>query len=253
MVDDLTNIEARYLSILGKKYCSNINSKGYWARQINSAWNTINLNLFEKRIDRSLIVINPIFNFEFGNTGQDRHFINTRGLELYGHISNKVGVYTMLRENQYFSQNIWIIILIIMQEPYRGREDQDISKKQDMTYQRVKSYVTYNPIKPLNFKFGKYKNFIGNGHRSLLLSENSNSYLNLNMRLNLWKFQYQTILTELQDYPNYIPGTQLLKRKYAAFHYLSIKASQNFSFGFLRVLFLIEGIILLMDLLILII
>ena len=233
VVDDLTNIEARYLSILGKKYCSNINSKGYWARQINnSAWNTINLNLFEKRIDRSLIVINPIFNFEFGNTGQDRHFINTRGLELYGHISNKVGVYTMLRENQYFFPEYLDNHIDYYARTIPGQGRSRYFKKTGYDLSESESYITYNPIKPLNFKFGKYKNFIGNGHRSLLLSENSNSYLNLNMRLNLWKFQYQTILAELQDYPNYIPGTQLLKRKYAAFHYLSIKPSQNFSFGF---------------------
>ena len=53
------------------------------------------------------------------------------------------------------------------------------------------------PAKYLDFQFGYDKNFIGNGYRSLFLSDFGNSYLFLKINTRIWKFNYLNLFMEL--------------------------------------------------------
>ena len=51
--------------------------------------------------------------------------------------------------------------------------------------------------KYIDVAFGYDKNFIGNGYRSLFLSDFSNNTLFLKLNTRIWKFNYQNLFMEL--------------------------------------------------------
>ena len=64
-------------------------------------------------------------------------------------------------------------------------------------YFDARGYITFNATKYIDIQFGYDKNFIGNGYRSLFLSDCGNSYLFLKLNTRIWKFNYQNLFMEL--------------------------------------------------------
>lgn len=95
------------------------------------------------------------------------------------------------------------------------------------SYQYFDGSISYSPNKIFNFQIGKGKQFIGDGYRSLLLSDASNSYPYFKITTNVWHIQYTNLFTVLQDIePSGISGV-----KYAAFHFLSWNISKRLNFS----------------------
>jgi len=88
------------------------------------------------------------------------------------------------------------------------------------SYFLLNGYLSYTPLKYVNFQFGKGKNFWGEGYRSLFLSDNSNSYPFIKTSINIWKFRYIWLIGSLKDY-NSDKNDFSLKQKYMFSHYLS--------------------------------
>ena len=99
-----------------------------------------------------------------------------------------------------------------------------------------RGYITFNTAKYIDIQFGYDKNFIGNGYRSLFLSENANSYLFAKLNTKIWKFNFQNLFMELESQFSKRRDT-LLDRKYAAMHHLSMNVTKWLNIG------LFEGII----------
>jgi hypothetical protein len=109
-------------------------------------------------------------------------------------------------------------------------------KTSGVDYFDARGYITFNAAKYIDIQFGFDKNFIGNGYRSLFLSDFGNSYLFLKLNTKIWKFNYQNIFMELE--PQFVKsGDTLLDKKYAAMHHLSINLTKWLNVG------LFEGII----------
>ena len=66
--------------------------------------------------------------------------------------------------------------------------------------------------KYIDVAFGYDKNFIGNGYRSLFLSDFGNNNLFLKLNTRIWKFNYQNLFMELHnaDMPG---GDKLIGKK----------------------------------------
>jgi len=91
------------------------------------------------------------------------------------------------------------------------------------SYQYLDGYVSYSLNNIFNFQVGKGKQFLGDGYRSLLLSDASNSYPYFKITTTIWHIQYINLYTILQDIePSGITGV-----KYAAFHFLSWNISKR--------------------------
>ena len=109
-------------------------------------------------------------------------------------------------------------------------------KKNAVDYFDARGYFTFNAAKFIDFQFGYDKNFIGNGYRSLFLSDWGNSNLFFKVNTRIWKLNYQNLFMELQ--PQFTKaGDVLLDRKYAAMHHLSVNVTKWLNIG------LFEGII----------
>ncbi|MGN6399278.1 MAG: hypothetical protein ACTHMD_02420, partial [Flavisolibacter sp.] len=103
-------------------------------------------------------------------------------------------------------------------------------KKTGYDYFDARGYITFNVAKYIDVAFGYDKNFIGNGYRSLFLSDFSNSALFLKLNTRIWKFNYQNLFMELQNAERF-GADILIPKKYAAFHHLDIDITKWMNVG----------------------
>lgn len=181
-------------------------------------------------------MINPVFQFSLGMEpgGSDGlRFVNTRGAELRGKISNIFGFYTFLGENQArFPDYVGDYVKRTKAVPGAGYYKN--FKTNGYDYFIARGYVTADIKDFVNFQFGYDKNFIGHGYRSMFLSDFSNDYLFLKVSTRVWKVNYQSIFMELiGEYRRRgVNQDRLLPKKYAAIHHLSFDIGKNFNLGF---------------------
>ena len=92
-------------------------------------------------------------------------------------------------------------------------------------------YISYDAADFLNLEFGKGKHFIGHGYRSLLLSDNSNSYLYGKIQLDIWKIKYQVLYSAYRDISGveFDPGKY--RSKYSTSNYLSMNFGKHLEAG----------------------
>jgi hypothetical protein len=106
------------------------------------------------------------------------------------------------------------------------------NKDGSYSFSNVTGYVSYSPNKIFNFQAGNDKHFVGDGHRSLLLSDfaTANPYLGINA--NIWRIQYNVWYSWLRDFSRYDGSQKSMQNKYGTFHYLSFNALKNLNISF---------------------
>lgn len=182
---------------------------------------------------------NPIVKLEYGNASNQSQtiFQNTRGAELSAVIDEKIYVFTRILENQqgflpYMNQYIDRYKAIPQNGFYKTYNSEVIGKLSGYDFLNTVAYVTAPISKSIHVELGHGNHFIGNGYRSLLLSNFTNNYFYLKFNTRVWKFHYRNIFAELQnESANYTDGDELIGKKYMANHYLSIKPWNNFEIG----------------------
>lgn len=183
-------------------------------------------------------VINPVLNIgitkESGN--DQRLFYNTRGLSFRGRIAKKIGFAGSFTDNQErgpaYVQN-WVTKRQAV--PGAGYY-KDFKAAGGVDYFDARGYLTFGVTKYIDVAFGYDKNFIGNGQRSLFLSDFGNSNLFLKLNTRIWKFNYQNLFMELTN--AYQRGEdRLFGKKYAAMHHLDVNIAKWLNVG------LFEGVI----------
>ncbi len=198
-------------------------------------------HLFETKHPDFQITADPIINFQVGKMkDEEKHFVNQRGVALRGNIDKKIFFYTDVVETQIrvpnYVQKRVIEDKVLMGAGFLKSYKSDIFKiqKNGYDYLDATAYVGVNISKHIGVQFGHGKNFIGNGYRSLLLSDVSDNYFYLKLNWQFWKFHYQNIFSELLPLSHraYTGNDALLPKKYAATHYLSFKPNKNLEFGF---------------------
>ncbi len=84
-------------------------------------------------------------------------------------------------------------------------------------------YVSYSPKNNsfFNFQLGKDKHFIGDGYRSVLLSDYAANYPYFRINANVWHIQYHSWYTYMFDNSQANGIKSNLQNKFGTFHYLS--------------------------------
>jgi len=100
------------------------------------------------------------------------------------------------------------------------------------SYLNGTAYLGFNITKNFGLQLGRGKHFIGNGYRSLFLSDYSDNYYYLKFNTKIWKFHYQNIFAKLSTRGTVNLSNPEPVEKYMAAHYLSYKPTPNLSFGF---------------------
>lgn len=90
----------------------------------------------------------------------------------------------------------------------------------------IRSRISYTPNHIFNFQAGYDKNFIGEGNRSLLLSDYGSAYPFALARLNFWRFEYSIMYQFMRENLGSSRGN-----KYMTSHYLSFNAAKWLNIG----------------------
>jgi hypothetical protein len=97
------------------------------------------------------------------------------------------------------------------------------------------SYITatasYTPNKYLNITAGRDKTFIGDGYRSLLLSDYASPYPFFKLTANLGNVKYMSMWGYFAD-PAMTSDRFIERKKWGVFHYLDWNVNNRLSFGF---------------------
>lgn len=199
-------------------------------------WNTFYktpADFYSVREKDFFLAVNPVIqqqqSIETGNS--ERVFVNTKGITVRGMVGKRLGFDTYFTDNQergpeFFQQraNAYNAVPGVgFYKPF---------KRTAFDYIDARGSIHFNAAKYFRFQFGYDKNFIGNGYRSLLLSNFGNSYLFLKINTSIWKIQYHNLFMELVPQTIAInSGNKILDKKYAVIHHLSINATRWLNIG----------------------
>ena len=164
-------------------------------------------HFYEVRVPNFYLSINPMLDVLGGmeRYNGENHLVmlNRRGLQLRGNIDEKVYFYTDIIESQasfptYLTN--WANANSAVPgagfyKVYDSRFTQDPNDGFD--YLMSQGYIGINATKFIGIQFGHGRHFIGDGHRSLLLSDFSNNYFYMKLNTRIWKINYQNIFAEL--------------------------------------------------------
>ena len=175
------------------------------------------------------IVVNPIITYIGDvNSTQKEYYSNIRyGADITSKLTKKIGLgLKFFNSHGSFPAGISNGIDSTHIIPHFGKYD----KKSNNTYSYFTSiaYVSYSPSKYFNFQLGNDKNFLGDGYRSLQLSDNSNFTPSLKGTLKIWKVKYLVLYSLLKDVDSEVNFTDLNK-KYNVIHYLSWNIGKRFN------------------------
>jgi len=180
------------------------------------------------------VIASPIINLSKGKEFVDKKntFTNTRGFIVEGDLGKKISFFSSFAENQSIFPN-YIDAHIRDNRVVPGQGYARDFKETGFDYAMSSGYVSYRANKMFAVQFGHGKHFIGDGYRSLLLSDNSFNYPYLRIQTTFWKVQYTNLYTEFQDI-NYFLNNGLdnydqmgYAKKYMSAHYLSINATKK--------------------------
>lgn len=226
--DSLTDYSHRYSAFIDKR-------KHNWIWRDLFREKLINIRSDDFRMD-----INPLANVIIGkdlfDTAGGLLYNNTRGVHVEGSIGDKFSFYSDFYENQ--SVFLPYITNFVQQSsvvPGEGLVKQ--FKTNGFDYAMASGYVSYTPDKHFNFQFGHGKNFIGDGYRSLLLSDAAFNYPFLRITSSFWKIQYTNLFASFMDIREPHTYEAGFRKKLGSFHYLSWIVNKRLQIG------LFEGVI----------
>ena len=171
--------------------------------------------------------LDPGLDIETGRDGDLKTYNNTRLVHLQGGLGDRINISAVVYESQgrfanYFNAYAESI------KPDGGNPaiipGFGIAKEfrtDSYDYPIATGYVSYTANKFFNLQFGHGKQFIGDGYRSLMLSDNASPYPYLQLNTTVWKLKYTNTWMSLRDVRPEVTADGSFRTKYMANHYLS--------------------------------
>jgi hypothetical protein len=195
-------------------------------------------NLYETHTQYFDLKINPIYNFKIADDRGDAQpiFLNQRGIDLRGSIDNRVYFQTNIAETQarfpnYVNERILRDTSIPGAALYKTFNSILYKVDNGYDYLNAQGLIGFNITPHIGFQLGNGQNFIGDGMRSLFVSNFANNYFFAKFDTKVWKFQYQNVFAELNAGNNSNESNALNFKKYMAMHQLSFNVNKNLNIG----------------------
>ncbi|HMH32688.1 MAG TPA: hypothetical protein VK543_06640 [Puia sp.] len=189
-------------------------------------------NFFEVKEKDFFLVLNPVLQLDIANeTGnKERVFLNSKGFTLRGQIGQHLGFSTYVTDNQERGPSFFQERVTASGFPaVPGAGYFKDFKTTAFDYFDARGSINFNVWKYFDVQFGYDKNFIGNGYRSLLLSDYAAPYLFLKINTRIWKLNYQVLFMELIS--QHQRGDYQYPKKYGVVHHLSFNAARWLNVG----------------------
>lgn len=200
-------------------------------------------NLILEQNDRFKILINPSLNFSyFQNLSGPIGYRNTRGAIIQGKLDSKIYFYSVLEENQaaypFLDKSIYNNFKII---PGIGRI-KPLSGYNEFDFGNSYAVISYKVNSDINFTIGYDRIFMGDGYRSMIISDFSAPLFFFKSSFNFKHINVSNIFTKalnpnfnnILNLTNYLGENVLYPCKYISFNYLKIKSLQKFNFNIIQ-------------------
>lgn len=180
--------------------------------------------------------VNPVIYFSGGKESDSdiTTYINTRGIDLRGSISKKLGFYSFLSTTQAVFPN-YVREWTTRNGVVPGEGFWKKFKTNGVDYFTARGYVSFELVKKyVNAQFGFDQSFTGAGHRSMIISDFSPGYTYLKFNTKIWRINYSNLFAQTFA-DQYYSATGSLDGKYPkkfiASHHLSINITDNINIG----------------------
>ena len=212
--------QAGSVSLVWNQSCNK--DRSWWKRKLFEE------SLLVRKDSGYILFLDPLFDFSFGKeqeTGR-KLYVNTRGVRAGARLGKHFAFETEFRENQ-------SVVPIHVDEfvtQWRVMPGQGYSRRFKDTgwdYGDASGYISWTPVKSQNIQFGHGKHFVGDGYRSLLLSDNAFNYPYLKYTCTIGRWQYvRTVASfmmniikkfDIEEYP----------KKTAGFDYLTLAVGKR--------------------------
>ncbi len=178
--------------------------------------------------------LNPIADLQLGKDNSDLKYTynNTRAVQIQGGLGSKFNFSSTIYESQGRFAN-YINQFIIDNKPVnsnglvpgRGRSKEFNTNGFD--YPAAEGYLSYAPNKFFNFQFGQGKNFIGDGYRSLFLSDVASPSPYFKITTTFWKIRYTNLWLFMDDVRPEAQVNGANARKFVVMHHLSYNVNSH--------------------------
>lgn len=192
-------------------------------------------DFYQYRTEGFNLRLNPVVDFTVGNdTEQDGIlYTNTRGVEAIGNIDEKIGFYTFLSTTQArFPEYVHQLIT------ERGAFPNEASWKRfgdsDYDFFHARGYFTFNLTKSIDVQAGYDKQFIGDGLRSMILSDFSSPFLFAKINTRVGRFQYTNLYSQLTAdvfFNQGFPAEGTYPTKFFTMHRLGVNITPRLNIG----------------------
>lgn len=205
-----------------------------------------NEHLFQVEGKNYWLTADLLFDLQLGkdNSDLDYTFLNSRILQVQGELGSKFSYSLTIFENQarfakYVNDGIdeWDSKTFSSEGVVFGRGKAKGFKEDGYDFPVSEGYVAYNPNDFFVFQLGQGKNFIGDGYRSMMVSDVASPYPYFKITTSFWKIQYTNLWMWMSDIRNEVRVGDAHARKYISSHHLSININKRLNFG------LFEGVI----------
>lgn len=210
-------------------------------RSKKSLWNTFYetpADLIQVDNPDFFLSVNPVLQLQAGVESESNEFLflNARGIVARGLVAKRIGFQTYLVENQERAP-AFVRDRINQFRAVPGAGFYKEFKTTGVDYFDARGSVMFNAAKFLDIQFGYDRQHLGNGYRSLYLSEYGNSFLFLNLNLRVWRLNYVAKTMELTAQYRRGSTDSLFPKKYMAIHHISFNAPKWLTVG------LFEGVV----------
>ena len=180
--------------------------------------------------------VNPVLHWELGQdgSGEGIAYTNTRGIQIHGTVDQKVDFYTYIGENQivfpdYVNDYVRRTLTVPQEGFWKGLGDRGID------FLTARGHIGFQATRHIHLQLGHGKHFIGQGYRSMILSDFSNNYLFLRIDTDVWRLHYTNIFAQLTSdivgNSTGLYGTVEFVPKYLAFHRLGVRLGEKVNVG----------------------
>ncbi len=182
--------------------------------------------------------LNPMIDLKAGPANSGRAmFLNRRGVELRGGFDDRVFFYSNITDTQlrwlpYVQQWVDRNKAVPGNGYYKVYDSRYFDSEGAWDILNGQAFIGMHVTDHIGVQFGHGKHFIGNGYRSLLLSDFSHNMLYFKINWEFGRLTYQNLYAELEATSAQAnPSSVLIPRKYMAAHYLSWRPGPRFSLG----------------------
>ncbi|MCM4155317.1 gliding motility protein RemB [Gramella sp. AN32] len=201
-----------------------------------------NEHLIRFQTDKYWFTLDAGFDLQLGKDFNDnKHsftYNNTRAAIIQGGLGKNLNFYSVIYENQGRFANYYNRYAESIRPaggdpaiiPGRGIAKTFMNDGYD--YPVAEGYLSFTPSDFLNIQFGHGNNFIGDGYRSLIVSDNASPYPYLKLNTTFWKLKYTNTWMSLRDVRPEVTNSGSYRTKYMANHYLSYNVTKRLNLGF---------------------